>query len=175
MTGVQTCALPICFPVTISCIVNPFRFPAYQKVYFDHYRNPLYELNDPSAYNVDSSFGGMYDLTAVSSTLRYRNWNKDYFTSLSPSFQGADYLTNVVDMSSVLNLEDNSTTLKGHDFLPSTSSNLTWNGNSVPSSSTIGSLSRSDNTGLVFKIANLRAAYVLDKLYRISIAAGDGY
>ena len=68
--------------------VNPFRFLAYQKVYFDHYRNPLYELNDPSAYNVDSGFGAPYDLTVVSSTLRYRNWNKDYFTSLSPSFQG---------------------------------------------------------------------------------------
>ena len=38
-------------------MVNPFRFLAYQKIYFDHYRNPLYELNDPTAYNVDSSFG----------------------------------------------------------------------------------------------------------------------
>ena len=113
--------------------VNPFRFLAYQKVYFDYYRNPLYELNNPSAYNVDSDFGAHYDLTEVSSTLRYRNWNKDYFTSLSPSFQGADYLTDIVDMSSVLELEDNSN-LKGHDFLPSTSTNLTWNGNSVPAS-----------------------------------------
>ena len=34
--------VPDCFNV------NPFRFLAYQKVYFDHYRNPLYELNDPS-------------------------------------------------------------------------------------------------------------------------------
>ena len=64
--------------------VNPFRFLAYQKVYFDYYRNPLYELNDPSAYNVDSSFGGTFDLTAKSSTLRYRNWNKDYFDTLLP-------------------------------------------------------------------------------------------
>ena len=135
--------------------VNPFRFLAYQKVYFDHYRNPLYELNNPSAYNVDSGFGAPYDLTEVSSTLRYRNWNKDYFTSLSPSFQGADYLTDIVDMSSVLKLEDNSN-LKGHDFLPSTSSNLTWNGDSVPASSTVGSLSRPDNSGLVFNITNYR-------------------
>ena len=64
--------------------------------------------------------------------------------------------------------------LKGHDFSPSTSTDLTWNGNSVPASSTVGSLSRPDNSGLVFNIANLRAAYALDKLYRISIAAGDG-
>ena len=76
---------------------------------------------------------------------------EDYFTSLSPSFQGADYLTVVVDMSSVLNLKDNSN-LKGHDFQPDTSTNLTWNGISVPASSTIGSLSRPDNSGLVFNI-----------------------
>ena len=74
------------FTVPDSFVVNPFRFLAYQKVYFDHYRNPLYELNDPSAYNVDSSFGAVFDLSTNSSTLRYRNWNKDYFTSLSPSF-----------------------------------------------------------------------------------------
>lgn len=160
--------------VTSSFMVNPFRFLAYQKIYFDHYRNPLYELNDPTSYNVDSSFGSpSFSLATSMNVLRYRNWNKDYFTSLSPSFQGADYLTDVVDMSSVLNLEDNSY-LKGHDFLPSTSTDLTWNGNSVPASSTVGSLSRPDNSGLVFNIANLRAAYALDKLYRISIAAGDG-
>ena len=64
--------------------------------------------------------------------------------------------------------------LKGHDFLPRTSSDLTWNDKSVPASSSIGSLSCADNTGLVFNIANLRSAYALDKLYRISIAAGDG-
>ena len=42
--------------VTSSFMVNPFRFLAYQKIYFDHYRNPLYELNDPTSYNVDSNF-----------------------------------------------------------------------------------------------------------------------
>lgn len=159
---------------TSKFMVNPFRFLAYQKIYFDHYRNPLYELNDPTSYNVDSTFGSpSFTLASSMNVLRYRNWNKDYFTSLSPSFQGADYLTDVVDMSSVLNLEDNSN-LKGHDFLPSTSTDLNWNGNSVPGSSTVGSLSRPDSSGLVFNIANLRAAYALDKLYRISIAAGDG-
>ena len=114
------------------------------------------------------------DLATDSSTLRYRNWNKDYFTSLSPSFQGADYLSDNIEMSYVLELHDNSSNLKGHDFLPRTSSDLTWSGESVPASSHIGSLSRPDASGLVFNVANLRAAYALDKLYRISIAAGDG-
>lgn len=160
--------------VTSSFMVNPFRFLAYQKIYFDHYRNPLYELNDPTSYNVDASFGNpSFKLASSMNVLRYRNWNKDYFTSLSPSFQGADYLTDVIDMSYVLELHDNSS-LKGHDFLPHTSADLTWSGESVPAPSHIGSLSRPDSSGLVFNIANLRAAYALDKLYRISIAAGDG-
>lgn len=172
--GVNSVNISQFYTVGSSFMVNPFRFLAYQKIYFDHYRNPLYELNDPTSYNLDSSFGNpTFSLGTSMSVLRYRNWNKDYFTSLSPSFQGADYLTDVVDMSSVLNLKDDSN-LKGHDFLPSTSTDLTWNGDSVPSSGTVGSLSRPDNSGLVFNIANLRAAYALDKLYRISIAAGDG-
>ena len=135
----------------------------------------MYELNDPTSYNVDSSFGSpSFSLAASMNVLRYRNWNKDYFTSWSPSFQGAAYLTDVVDMSSVLNLVDNSN-LKGHDFLPSTSTNLTWNGNSVPASSTVGSLSRPDNSGLVFNIANLRAAYayhLLRVVNSISVVVG---
>ena len=65
-------------------MVNPFRFLAYQKIYFDHYRNPLYELNDPTSYNVDSNFGSpSFSLASSMNVLRYRNWNKDYFTSLS--------------------------------------------------------------------------------------------
>ena len=64
---------------------------------------------------------------------------------MSPSFQGADYLTDVVDMSSVLKLEDKSSLLKGHDLLPSTTSDLSWNGKSVPASSFVGSLLRHDN------------------------------
>lgn len=173
--GVNSVSISKLNGVTSTFMVNPFRFLAYQKIYFDHYRNPLYELTDPTAYNVDSLFGSSsFGLLRSMHLLRYRNWNKDYFTSLSPSFQGADYLTDTVDMSSVLNLVDNSS-LKGHDFLPSTSSKLTWNGTPVPSGSDmIGSLSRSDSSGLVFNIANLRSAYALDKLYRISIAAGDG-
>ena len=149
------------------------RLLAYQKVYFDYYRNPLYELNDPTAYNVDNNYAtSSFNFVRAMHTLRYRNWNKDYFTSLSPSFQGADYLTDPVYMSSVLNLKDESS--EGHDFLPSTSSKLTWNGAVAPSSSMVGSLSCPNTFGFTFNVANLRSAYALDKLYRISIAAGDG-
>lgn len=173
--GINSVNLSSLAKVTSSFLVNPLRFLAYQKVYFDYYRNPLYELNDPSSFNIDNTFGSS-SVSAPASwyTLRFRNWNKDYFTSLSPSFQGADFLSDPVDMTSVLSLDGNSS-LKTHTFLPHTDRDVTWSGSSVPSpnSDMIGSLN-SSSTGILFNIANLRAAYALDKLYRISISAGDG-
>lgn len=161
-------------------LVNPLRFLAYQKVYFDHYRNPLYELNDPSAYNIDSKYGTTV-VERITSwiTLRYRNWNKDYFTSVSPSFQGADYLSDPVSMSDVLSLGLSDNGNNDGNFIPSTIRGFDWNGQQVPSSGMMGNLvvdteDQKTSTFTQFNIANLRAAYALDKLYRISIAAGDG-
>ncbi len=158
-------------------LVNPFRFLAYQKVYFDHYRNPLYELNDPTAYNIDSQYGqSLIAMSYRSTFIRYRNWNKDYFTSISPSFQGADYLTDVIDMSNVLSLRENASDDTGN-FLPSTTKEFNWNGEQGQGDGMMGSMRAFHSDGLrvgMFNIANLRAAYALDKLYRISIAAGDG-
>ena len=163
--------------VTNNIMVNPFRLLAYQKVYFDFYRNPLYELNDPSAYNIDNAFGTAEFTTGMPmELLRYRNWYKDYFTSLSPSFQGADFLSSPVDMGSVLSLRYSNDSLDSGNLIPSSSQDVNWNHDSVPSKSMMGSLSNEDEASSfnIFNIANLRAAYALDKLYRISIAAGDG-
>lgn len=161
-------------------LVNPLRFLAYQKVYFDHYRNPLYELNDPSSYNIDSLYGS----TVVNrkdgwTTLRYRNWNKDYFTSLSPSFQGADFLSDPVNMSSVLSLGQNDPGKDDSNFTPFSDMDFNWNGEQGIHNGMMGGLTVTqdvpqDQIHNMFNIANLRAAYALDKLYRISIAAGDG-
>lgn len=108
---------------------------------------------------------------------RYRNWNKDYFTSVSPSFQGADYLTDPISMDNVLSLGQNTSTENGGNFTPGSNSDFNWNGNQGQENGMMGALAvRPSNIsdGLMFNIANLRAAYALDKLYRISIAAGDG-
>ena len=165
--------------ITSALKVNPFRLLAYQKVYFDFYRNPLYELNDPSSYNVDDSFG-LSSFTPRDSmlVLRYRNWNKDYFTSLSPSFQGADYLTDIVKIDNVLSLGQNDPS-ENANFYPFSSTDFNWNGQQCIRDGMLGSLSISSDdvtsaTNTLIPIANLRAAYALDKLYRISIAAGDG-
>lgn len=157
--------------------VNPFRFLAYQKVYYDHYRNPLYETNLASAYNIDSDFGSSsFNFATPHATLRYRNWNKDYFTSLSPSFQGADFLSEPVDMSHIMSLYENGSFNNGN-FTPSTTQDFNWNGNQGQPSGMMGAMKVVPPATLsssIFNISNLRAAYALDKLYRISISATDG-
>lgn len=150
-----------------SVKVNPFRLLAYQKIYYDFYRNPLYELNNPSAYNIDSlysssSTGNILPVwsDSVSATndfymLRYRNWKKDYFNALSPYFQGSDFLTDPV---SPVNFPG------GTGFVASPQ----LNGN------TFSSIYGTSSEQFGFTINNLRSAFALDKLYRLTIAAGDG-
>ena len=167
---------------TLSLSVNITRALAYQKIYFDHYRNPLYESNDPLAYNIDDKFGtGTKELWSDRSkkffTLRYRNWSKDYFTSVSPSWQGADYVFNgsSVDMSKVLNLGANQPYVNGNmapTVLDPSGSNASALRGSTVGGVESGSLGSSQHA--ILSVANLRAAYALDKLYRLSIAAGDG-
>ncbi len=80
---------------------NPFRLLAYQKIYYDFYRNKQYEANKLAAYNIDNYtpayinnggplIGGVAQLRAMFE-LHYRPFKKDYFTSVLPSasFNGA--------------------------------------------------------------------------------------
>lgn len=148
--------------------VNPFRLLAYQKIYYDFYRNPLYELNNPSAYNIDSIYSPSSannhlpvwsDSISANNDmylLRYRNWKKDYFNALSPYFQGSDFLSDPV---TPINFPG------GTGFVASPQSD----GN------TFSSIYGSSSSGQFgFTINNLRSAFALDKLYRLTIAAGDG-
>lgn len=149
-----------------SMKVNPFRLLAYQKVYYDFYRNPLYELNRPEAYNIDSLYTSSSSTSTLSVwsnvakasndyyMLRYRNWKKDYFNALSPYFQGTDYLTDSINPPSFAG-----------GGTPGTSDQYIGK---------LGSISMSASSNITFSIANLRSAYALDKLYRLTIAAGDG-
>lgn len=151
--------------------VNPLRLLAYQKIYYDFYRNPMYELNNPLAYNVDDFYGSSltdpdfsnYDAPENARfALRYRNWKKDYFNCVSPYFQGADWLTDSFEApvfdgysSSLTNPLKPFSSLDGKDAQSYLQASLT-----VPKT--------------LLSISNLRSAYALDKLYRLSIAAGDG-
>ena len=150
-----------------SVKVNPFRLLAYQKIYYDFYRNPFYELNNPAAYNIDTYYTTSpqgnnvpiwkNELSASNDMymLRYRNWKKDYFNALSPYFQGSDYLTDTIPAP---------TFPGGTGFVASPQS----------SGNTFSSIYGASSEQFGFTINNLRSAFALDKLYRLSIAAGDG-
>lgn len=172
--------------------VNLFRLLAYQKVYFDNYRNSLYEVNDPTAYNVDSLFGtnrifnggDLTDRTVFLKmcTLRYRNWAKDYFTCSSPDWMGADYLTQPTNVP--LNIVVKEVGVVGNSAISNKNegvyaNNNLDNGSDVTTPTGIGAYlktpySSSDNASFALSVANLRAAFAYDKMLRLSVAAGDG-
>ena len=94
MTGVQTCALPICFPVTIvrvyktSQAVNLLPLLAYQKIYYDFFSESQWEKHLAYAYNVDYWDGkSQLSLAPEMLQLRYANYPKDYFMGILPNSQ----------------------------------------------------------------------------------------
>lgn len=165
--------------------VNIFRLLAYQKVYYDNYRNPLYEVNNPAAYNIDQYFGTKKTFNTIVEnalkpilTLRYRNWSKDYFTCSSPQWMGADYLTQptTIPLSIV-------GTNPGHTGDSNVSSAFEGNYDTtndydvthpLNTSTGVGAYLDFNGDSATLSVANLRAAFAYDKMLRLSVAAGDG-
>lgn len=149
-----------------SLSVSPFRLLAYQKVCSDFYRATNYESNRISSYNVDSplaikSAPGLFTESYLQ--LRYRPWKKDRYTISSTSFQGNDYMSSTISPV-VFPYGD---TDKYNEVKPFSSS---YGGNYM------GLLNQtvSGNGQFTLSVANIRSAFALDKLYRLSAQAGDG-
>lgn len=145
--------------------VSPFRMLAYQKIYSDFYRNPLYESIDVENFNVDntSSSSSIANQTASMMYLRYRDWKKDYFNAVSPQFQGNDFMS-----ASFVPIVFPSA---GQDVNGNPTSWTVKNGN-FQGGLSINQPSGSSSAGIT--VANLRSAYALDKLYRLMVSAKDG-
>ena len=149
--------------------VNPFRFFAYQKIYSDYYRNAQYESINLNAWNIDNinpasgSTPLVSPLVAPMLYLRYRDWKKDYFNAVSPSFQGNEFMqsqfTPIVFPSAGQDVNANPTSwgIKNDNYQGGLSINQPSGGSSA---------------GIT--VANLRSAYALDKLYRLMTSAKDG-
>lgn len=139
-----------------------FRLAAYQKIYSDYYRNPDYESINVQSFNFDSFLGSVEVSAPITSQffLRYRDWKKDYFNVVKPSFQGTDFMSSTFDPI-LFPSTDNP-----NQYLPASQKNA---GNFQ------GVLQSSNTTGTFgLSIANLRSAYALDKLYRLMVSAKDG-
>lgn len=109
--------------------LNPFPAAAYQKIYQDFYRNSQWELPAPWSYNFDYLDGrnGMKitpeDDTDWHSnglfTLRYANYNKDYFLGRLPNKQYGD----MAIAAPLINPDGSFPTFKVTRLYASTSSN----------------------------------------------------
>lgn len=158
-----------------SPFLSVFRFLAYQKIYQDFYRNPYWESPDAEAFNSDDLFGQELSYSGHSSRLskffqiRYRNWAKDFFTSVQPSFQGAPFVTRQANIGDFLlnNSVDNvftAETLSAKLNTPLPDS----------SSSDVAALRTTSGQKLSIPVHNIRAAFALDKLYRLQQQSGNG-
>lgn len=143
--------------------VSPFRLLAYQKVCSDFYRVSNYESSRIKSYSYDNPVplaGNVQNFVSTYLQLRYRPWKKDLYTISSTSFQGSDFMANSLsapvfpDTIRQANANPDSDT-KGHNYQGYLSVNTSL-----------------DNAGIT--VANLRSAFALDKLYRLSAQAGDG-
>lgn len=138
-----------------------FRLAAYQKIYSDYYRNPDYESINVQSFNFDGTLGSVEVSAPITSQffLRYRDWKKDYFNVVKPSFQGSDFMSS--------------------EFFPIIFPSTDRSANFLPSSDIYslnyqGSVKTASASNFGLSISNLRSAYALDKLYRLMVSAKDG-
>lgn len=149
--------------------VSPFRLLAYQKVCSDYYRVANYESSRIKSYNVDNllAWGGQssvfHSFVGNYLQLRYRPWKKDLYTISSTSFQGNDYMSNQITPPQF----PYGDTDKYHEVRPVSSS---YGDNYMG----LMNQTVSTNGQFTMSVANLRSAFALDKLYRLSAQAGDG-
>lgn len=99
--------------VDLSQKVTLFPLLAYQKVYYDFFRNSQWETNRPQAYNVDyftgstdlGTYGTIQDIAKSGMfELRFANFAKDLFFGLLPNAQNGDTALVDVGISGTLQL-----------------------------------------------------------------------
>ena len=161
--------------------LSVLRLACYQKIYQDYYRNPYWEPADARIFNFDDKYG--MELEAIGDgerifnllTLRYRNWSKDFFTSVQPSFQGAPFVTKSVNMNSFML---DRTGINGSSFAPETI--FTNARTDIPKANGSGfntsalQVSNKADGYTNIPVHNIRAAFALDKLYRLQQQSGNG-
>lgn len=149
--------------------VSPFRLLAYQKICSDFYRVNNYEENRISSYNVDAMLpmaGSSNFETFMKSycQLRYRPWKKDLYTISNTSFQGSDFMSQSILPPSFPSYSASDTV----SLSPSSDqSSHSFQGRLTSSLSSSASYQN-------LTVANIRSAFALDKLYRLSAGASDG-
>lgn len=152
---------------------NLFKICAYQKVYYDHYRNSSYESNNPLAYNIDDLYKkgtSNWDITVDIYetqrfidmwTLRYVNYRNDYYKNIYPSLNYTNSVPNGSNWSapsSVVGISSSPTT---QVF------GVNSNGNSVYNP-ILYQLGSNFTNNQILSVQHIRSLFALDKLMRAS-------
>lgn len=153
---------------SMSQQVNALPLLAYQKIYYDHYRNTAYENNNPYAYNADFLYikdqaptYGSDDLANLLH-LRFINYRNDYYNNLYPSLDYSVSTPNGSDWSipgSVVGAGSNTTVIRGLVAPSNSGATITFSG--FPNRT----------TNIAVGAQSLRALFALDKLLRASAYA----
>lgn len=156
--------------------LTPLRFCAYQKIYYDHYRNTAYEKNDVEAYNIDDLFNNIINDTCTPASistnrlrkftmLRYVNYRRDLFNTIYPSL---NFISNAANGLQGLNSIPSSVLqgFVGYGLNTVAQGTKPYNGTFVDVNSPY-----SGDMGSVFSTQMLRSAFALEKLLRVSAFA----
>ena len=73
-------------PSSFMSGINAFPFLAYQKIFYDHYRNDEFTPNNPEAYNADNFETNSFDSSNDELVrLHFAPWKRDFFTNIRSS------------------------------------------------------------------------------------------
>ena len=136
---------------------NPFRLLAYQRIFFDFYRNTDYTANEPRYYNIDNYAGGTSLDSPTSHFIfepRYSLWHKDRITSVKPT-----PLSVMQEASSVLPTAEGDTSLTNI---------YRFNNNSNYAVA-------ADSANALINISRLRATMAYDRLARLTMLSPKTY
>lgn len=160
--------------------VTPLFLCAYQKIYYDHFRNTAYEPNDVQSYNIDDLYtlsGDNETVGSISSSrllkflkLHYVNYKRDFLNTIYPSLNFVSSAANGLQASN--NLPSN--VLRGY-----VSGSSQYGGNltplfdgmlvNVPGLQGVTTGTGGQGTASApFSTQQIRAAFALEKLLRVS-------
>lgn len=144
-----------------------FRMAAYQKIYADYYRNTTYEPIDVDSFSLDSYTGDVSIDTFFSKmcVLRYRNAQLDYFTNLRP--------TPLFDFANPS--FDGSSDVKASFFFQGQPDAYVSADSATTSLHSIAYVDSNTHMNVPIAVADIRNAFALDKLMRITQSAGKTY
>lgn len=133
--------------VKFPCAVSPFRLLAYQKIFNDFYRVQVWSPADVRSFNIDdfannTNLSISKEVAATFCQMRYRPYSKDWLTSMKPT---PNYDKGIFNLPDYVGKND---TIAVH---------RSDNGSPV-------NLSQSSSGQLHISVADLRAAFALDKM-----------